>query len=137
MFVNFEGVFLVMKYVSFMMCVVGWGFIVYMFLMVGIYGYFNCVFYVVVKWGIIGFMKIVVMELGLEGICVNVICPGVVEGFWMEGVLECEVVIKGMMWDDVYVGYVVGMLMWFFVMVEDIVNMVVFLGFDVVWLVLG
>ncbi|MCH2249674.1 MAG: SDR family oxidoreductase [Cognatishimia sp.] len=135
--VNLEGAFLATKYASPMMRAAGRGSIVYTSSTAGIYGYPNRAPYAAAKWGIIGLMKTVAMELGPEGIRANAICPGAVEGPRMEGVLEREAAIKSMTRDEVYAGYAAGTSMRSFVTAEDIANMAVFLGSDAARLVSG
>lgn len=135
--VNLEGAFLATKYASPMMRAAGQGSIVYTSSTAGIYGYPNRAPYAAAKWGIIGLMKTVAMELGPEGIRANAICPGAVEGPRMEGVLEREAAIKGMTRDEVYAGYAAGTSMRSFVTAEDVANMAVFLGSDAARLVSG
>jgi NAD(P)-dependent dehydrogenase (short-subunit alcohol dehydrogenase family) len=135
--VNLEGAFLATKYASPMMQRAEQGSIVYTSSTAGIFGYPNRAPYAAAKWGIIGLMKTVAMELGPDGIRANAICPGAVEGARMEGVLEREAQIKGMTRDDVYAGYAAGTSMRSFVTAEDIANMAVFLGSDAARLVSG
>ena len=103
----------------------------------GIYGYPNRAPYAAAKWGIIGLMKTLAMELGPYGVRANAIAPGAVEGPRMEGVLEREAKAKGMTRDQVYEGYAAGTSMRSFVTAEDIANMAVFLGSDGARLVSG
>ncbi|MEW9586163.1 SDR family oxidoreductase [Paraburkholderia sp. DGU8] len=46
----------------------------------GRFGYPNRIAYSTTKWGLIGFTKTLSMELGADGICVNAILPGAVDG---------------------------------------------------------
>ena len=135
--VNLEGAFLAAKYASPLMKAQRAGSMIFTSSTAGIYGYPNRAPYAAAKWGIIGLMKTVAMELGPEGIRANAICPGAVEGPRMEGVLEREAAIKGMTRDEVYAGYAAGTSMRSFVTAEDIANMAVFLGSDAARLVSG
>ncbi len=96
----------------------------------GVFGYPNRAPYSAAKWGVIGLMKTLAMELGPFGIRVNAICPGAVEGPRMDGVLQREAVAKGMTRDAVYNGYALGTSMRTFVRAQDIANMAVFLASD-------
>jgi NAD(P)-dependent dehydrogenase (short-subunit alcohol dehydrogenase family) len=60
---------------------------------------------VAAKWGIIGLMKTVAMELGPHGIRANAICPGSVNGPRIDRVIEAEAAAKGMTPDAVRQGY--------------------------------
>lgn len=135
--VNLEGAFLASKYAGPMMQAAGQGSIVFTSSTAGIYGYPNRAPYAAAKWGIIGLMKTVAMELGPSGVRANAICPGAVEGDRMEGVLEREAAIKGMTRDAVYEGYAAGTSMRSFVSAADIANMAAFLGSDAARLVSG
>ena len=128
--VNLEGAFLASKYAAPLMKAAGSGVITVTSSTAGIYGYPNRAPYAAAKWGMIGLMKTLAMELGPFGIRANAICPGAVEGPRMEGVLEREAAAKGMTRDQVYEGYAVGTSMRAFVTAKDIADMAVFLGSD-------
>lgn len=135
--VNLEGAFLAAKFAAPMMKRAGRGAMVLTSSTAGLYGYPNRAPYSAAKWGVIGLMKTLAMELGPHGIRANAICPGAVEGARMEGVLTREAVAKGMTRDQVYEGYAAGTSMRQFVAAEDIANMAVFLGSDAARLVSG
>jgi NAD(P)-dependent dehydrogenase (short-subunit alcohol dehydrogenase family) len=128
--VNLEGAFLAAKYASPMLKAQGTGALIFTSSTAGIHGYPNRAPYAAAKWGIIGLMKTLAMELGPYGIRANAICPGSVEGPRMEGVLEREASAKGMTRDQVYEGYAAGTSMRTFVAAQDIADMAVFLGSD-------
>ena len=128
--VNLEGAFLASKYAAPLMKAAGSGVITVTSSMAGIYGYPIRAPYAAAKWGMIGLMKTLAMELGPFGIRANAICPGAVEGPRMEGVLEREAAAKGMTRDQVYEGYAAGTSMRAFVTAKDIADMAVFLGLD-------
>lgn len=135
--VNLEGAFLSAKYATPMMKRQGSGAMVLTSSTAGLYGYPNRAPYAAAKWGIIGLMKTLAMELGPHGIRANAIAPGAVEGPRMEGVLAREAAAKGMTRDQVYDGYAAGTSMRSFVEARDIANMAVFLGSDAARLVSG
>ena len=135
--VNLEGAFLASKYAAPMMKAAGSGVITITSSTAGIYGYPNRAAYSAAKWGMIGLMKTLAMELGPFGIRANAIYPGAVEGPRMEGVLEREAAAKGMTRDQVYDGYAVGTSMRAFVTAKDIADMAVFLGSDSARMVSG
>ncbi len=126
--VTLGGAFLTAKYASPMMKRAGQGAMVLTSSTAGQYGYPNRAPYAAAKWGVIGLMKTLAMELGPHGIRVNAVCPGAVEGPRMEGVLEREAKAKNMTRDQVYQGYASGTSMGAFVSAEDIANMAVFLA---------
>ena len=128
--VNLEGAFLAAKHASPLMKRQSAGSIIFTSSTAGIFGYPNRAPYAAAKWGIIGLMKTLAMELGPFNIRANAICPGAVEGSRMEGVLEREAAAKGMTRDDVYNGYAAGTSMRTFVEADDIAQMALFLGSD-------
>ena len=94
----------------------------------GIFGYPSRAPYASAKWGIIGLMKTLAMELGPFGVRANAICPGSVEGPRMERVLAKEAALKGTTRDASYEGYASGTSMRTFVEAQDVANMAVFLA---------
>lgn len=128
--VTLGGAFLTAKYATPLLKARGEGAIVLTSSTAGVYGYPNRAPYAAAKWGVIGLMKTLAMELGPFGVRSNAICPGAVEGPRMEGVLEREAAAKGMTRDAVYEGYAAGTSMRTFVRAEDIAVMAVFLASD-------
>lgn len=61
----------------------------------GRYGYPNRIGYSTAKWGLVGFMKTLALELGEWGITVNSIHPGAVEGPRLEKVFEGRAEVSG------------------------------------------
>lgn len=86
--------------------------------------------YVAAKWGLVGLMKTLAMELGPFGVRVNAIAPGAVEGPRMELVLEMEAAADGRDIDEVRALYAAGTSMRTWVTAEDIAQMVGFLASD-------
>jgi NAD(P)-dependent dehydrogenase (short-subunit alcohol dehydrogenase family) len=128
--VNLEGAFLAAKHAAPLMKKAQSGAIIVTSSTAGIYGYPNRAPYAAAKWGVIGLMKTLAMELGPHGIRANAICPGAVEGPRMEGVLTREAAAKGMTRDQVYEGYAAGTSMRSFVTAQDVADMAVFLASD-------
>ncbi|RMH46193.1 MAG: SDR family oxidoreductase [Alphaproteobacteria bacterium] len=128
--VNLEGAFLATKHAAPLMKRQRHGALIYTSSTAGIHGYPNRAPYAAAKWGIIGLMKTVAMELGPHGIRANAICPGAVEGARMQGVIEREAAAKGMTADAVRRGYAAGTSMRTFVEAEDIAAMALFLASD-------
>lgn len=135
--VNLEGAFLAAKYAAPLMKKAGGGAMILTSSTAGQFGYPYRSPYAAAKWGVIGLMKTLAMELGPFGIRCNAICPGSVEGPRMEGVLEREAEAKGMTRDEVYEGYASGTSMRSFVDAQDIANMAVFLGSSAARMVSG
>lgn len=74
MFLNFYMIVVVLL----MMCEVGWGWIVNIVLVYGFIVLFYKFVYVIVKYGVIGLIKIIGFEIVCEVIICNVICFGYV-----------------------------------------------------------
>ena len=135
--VNLDGAFLAAKHAGPLMRAQKSGSMILTSSTAGQYGYPNRAAYAAAKWGVIGLMKTLAMELGPDGIRANAICPGAVEGPRMEGVLAREAAAKGKTRDEVYAGYASGTSMGRFVEGRDIAAMAVFLGSDAARLVSG
>lgn len=126
--VNLEGAFLFSKYATPLMKAQKAGCMLFTSSTAGLYGFPNRAPYAAAKWGIIGFMKTVAMELGPFNIRANTICPGCVEGDRIEGVMEREAALKGTSRDAIFDAYTGGTSMRCFVSAEDVANMAVFLA---------
>lgn len=135
--VNLEGAFLAAKHATPLMKRAGRGAMILTSSTAGMFGYPNRAPYAAAKWGVIGLMKTLAMELGPFGIRANAICPGAVEGPRMEGVLTREAEAKGMTRDEVYRGYAAGTSLRSFVEARDVAEMAVFLGSDAARMVSG
>ncbi|HUF57454.1 MAG TPA: SDR family oxidoreductase [Thermohalobaculum sp.] len=126
--VNLEGAFLAAKHAIPLMKPTGAGAITLTSSTAGLHGYPNRAPYAAAKWGVIGLMKTLAMELGPFGIRVNALCPGAVEGPRMDGVLMREAAAKGMTVDAVRAGYAAGTSMRRWVTADDVAAMALFLG---------
>lgn len=126
--VNLEGAFLAAKYAAPMMKSAKSGVITITSSTAGQHGFPNRAPYASAKWGVIGLMKTLAMELGPFGIRANAICPGAVEGPRMQGVMEREAAAKGMTYQHIYDGYASGSSMGSLVEASDIADMAVFLA---------
>jgi NAD(P)-dependent dehydrogenase (short-subunit alcohol dehydrogenase family) len=135
--VNLEGAFLFAKHAAPLMKAQRQGAMILISSTAGMYGYPNRAPYAAAKWGVIGLMKTLAMELGPFGIRANAVCPGAVEGPRMEGVLQREAAAKGTTRDAIYAGYAAGTSMKSFVAAEDVARMAAFLGSDAARLVSG
>jgi NAD(P)-dependent dehydrogenase (short-subunit alcohol dehydrogenase family) len=103
----------------------------------GLYGTPYRAPYVAAKWGIIGLMKTVAMELGPYGIRANAICPGSVNGPRIDKVIAAEAEAKGLHPDAVREGYAAGTAMKRLTDPEDVADMALFLASDAAKMVSG
>ena len=78
------------------------------------------------KWAVVGFTKSLALELGPEGIRVNAILPGAVDGPRIRAVIAAKAASLGKPVEEVARGYESQAAMGSMVSVEDIANMVLF-----------
>jgi NAD(P)-dependent dehydrogenase (short-subunit alcohol dehydrogenase family) len=135
--VSLDGAFLAAKYATPMMKSARAGAMIFTSSTAGLYGFPFRSPYAAAKWGMIGLMKSVAMELGPFGIRANAICPGGVNGPRMDAVIAAEAKTKRMKPQAVRKGYEDGAAMGRFVDAEDIANMAVFLASDGARLISG
>lgn len=86
--------------------------------------------YVATKWGVIGLMKTLAMELGPHKIRVNALCPGDVEGDRIRRVITMEAENRGMTYDEVVAERVEAVSLRTMVTADDIADMMLFLCSD-------
>lgn len=86
--------------------------------------------YASAKWGIIGLTKTMAMELGPEGVRVNAICPGSVEGPRIDRVIAADAHKRGIDPSAVEAEYKSQSSLRTFVSAQDVVSMVMFLTSD-------
>jgi NAD(P)-dependent dehydrogenase (short-subunit alcohol dehydrogenase family) len=79
------------------------------------------------KWAVVGFTKSLAIELGDEGIRVNAICPGAVDGPRIRSVIEAKAAMLGRPLDEVTGLYLNQSSLRRFVTVEDVAATVLFL----------
>ncbi len=84
--------------------------------------------YTACKWAMIGLTKTWAMEMGVDGIRVNAICPGSVNGPRIEGVIERDAASRGVSPDEIRTIYQRQSSMRLFVDAEDIANTAKFLA---------
>jgi NAD(P)-dependent dehydrogenase (short-subunit alcohol dehydrogenase family) len=94
----------------------------------GLFGYPYRAPYATAKWGIIGLMKTLAMELGAHGIRVNAICPGSVEGERMDRVIAKEAQARNISETELRQGYADCVSLRRFVTAEDIADAAIFLA---------
>ena len=126
--VNLDGTFIAAKYAACIFKNQKSGVISITSSTAGQHGYPYRAPYCTAKWGVIGLMKTLAMELGPFGVRVNAICPGAVEGTRMERVMENEAKASGKTRDEIYKGYAKGTSMQKWVEGLDIAEMMVFLA---------
>ena len=128
--VNLDGAMIAAKHAARMMKPAGKGVMIFTSSTSGLYGTPFRAPYVAAKWGVIGLMKTVAMELGPHGIRANAICPGSVNGPRIDRVIEAEAQAKGMTPDAVRQGYASGTAMKRLTDPEDVAAMALFLASD-------
>lgn len=128
--VNLDGAFLACRYAARRMKQQGSGVITLTSSTAGLFGYPCRSPYAAAKWGIIGLMKTLAMELGPSGVRVNAICPGAVEGDRMNRVIANEARTRGLSETDLRAGYADCVSLRRFVTAEDIADMALFLASD-------
>lgn len=125
---NLDGAFLACRWGAGRMKAQGSGLILLTSSTSGLMGCPNRSPYVTAKWGLIGLMKTLAMELGPHGIRVNALCPGAVEGDRMERVLAMEAAARGTTTDAVRRIYVEGTSLKTWVTADDVADMALFLA---------
>ena len=126
--VNLDGAMIAAKYGARLIKPQGAGVMIFTSSTSGLYGTPYRAPYVAAKWGVIGLMKTVAMELGPFGIRANAICPGSVNGPRIDRVIEAEAQAKGMTPDAVREGYASGTALKHLSDPEDVAAMAVFLA---------
>lgn len=126
--VNLTGAFLTTRWASRVMRAQGSGLILLTSSTAGLFGYPYRSPYATAKWGIIGLMKTLAMELGPDGIRVNALCPGSVTGDRMDRVVANEAAARGIPEDDVRAAYVQGVSLKTWVSADDIADTALFLA---------
>ncbi len=86
--------------------------------------------YVATKWGIVGLMKTLAMELGPHKIRVNAMCPGDVEGDRIRRVIAMEAANRSMTYDEVVAERAAATSLRTMVTADDVADMMLFLCSD-------
>ena len=128
--VNLDGAFLSCRWAAARMKAQNSGAIILISSTSGLFGVPYRSPYVAAKWGLIGLMKTLAIELGSAHVRVNAICPGAVEGSRMERVLSMESKATGRPIEDIRAQYTDGVSLRCFIPPEDIAGMAVFLASD-------
>lgn len=127
---NVHGSFLTCRWAAKLMKRQKSGLIVMTSSTAGITGYPLRSPYAAAKWAVVGMTKTLAMELGPDGIRVNAICPGAVEGPRMDRIVANEAVARNVSEEQVRASYVKGVSMKTWVTAQDIANTVFFLASD-------
>ena len=126
--VNLDGAFLTCRWAARVLKEGGGGSLILMSSSAGLHGYPNRSPYATSKWGIIGLMKTLAMELGPHGVRVNAICPGSVEGDRMDRVLAKEAEATGLTEAELRARYVAGVSLRSWVSADDVADAALFLA---------
>lgn len=135
--VNLDGAMIATKHAARLMKPAGRGVMIFTSSTSGLYGTPFRAPYVAAKWGVIGLMKTVAMELGPHGIRANAICPGSVNGPRIDRVIAAEAAAKGMTEDAVRQGYASGTALKRLSDPEDVADMALFLASDAARMISG
>ena len=127
MAININGQFYCTRRAVPLLKATGGGLIVNLSSAAGLFGFPNRTPYAASKWAVIGFSKSLAMELGGDGIRVNAICPGIVEGERQDRVIAAKAVAEGRTIDDVRERITRQNSLRTFVQAQDIANLIVFL----------
>lgn len=128
--VDLTGTFLVTKVAIPHLIASGKGVIVIMPSAAGRFGYPNCSTYSTVKWGLIGFMKTLSMELGAHNVRANAILPGAVDGDRIQRVCQGRIEVTGCLLDDIKAEAMSNQSLRYLVDPKDIAALAVFLASD-------
>lgn len=93
----------------------------------GLFGYPLRAPYAASKWAVVGYTKTLAMELGDANIRVNAICPGLVEGPRIEGVIRDRAEAKGEALEVTRTKYLNQNSLHTFVTGQDIADLILFL----------
>lgn len=135
--VTLDGAMLLARGAARLMKPAGRGVILFISSTSGLYGTPYRAPYVAAKWGVIGLMKTIAMELGPHGIRANAICPGSVNGPRIDRVIVAEAEAKGMTPYAVRAGYAAGTALKRLSDAQDVADMAVFLASDAARMVTG
>lgn len=128
--INLTGTFLITKAAIPHLIASGHGVIIIMSSAAGRLGYPNRSPYSTTKWGLIGFMKTLSMELGTYNIRANAILPGAVDGERIQKVFQARANAAGASLDSVKAKAMDGQSLKLLVDPRDIAALAVFLASD-------
>ncbi|MYH59001.1 MAG: SDR family oxidoreductase [Boseongicola sp. SB0675_bin_26] len=90
-------------------------------------GYANRTPYAASKWAIVGFTKSLAIEMGPDGVRVNAILPGIVEGPRMDAVIQARADATGATFDETRDDYMGKISLRRMVSMSDVANLALFL----------
>lgn len=93
----------------------------------GLFGYPLRAPYAASKWAVVGFSKTLAMELGDDKIRVNAICPGLVAGPRIDGVISARAEARGVALDVMREKHLAQNSLHTFVSAQDIADLILFL----------
>lgn len=125
---NLDSAFLASRWAARVLTSAGSGLLLLMSSTAGFLGYPERSPYAAAKWGVIGLMKTLAMELGPHGVRVNALCPGAVEGPRMDRVVAHEARARGESEATTRRRYVENASMKTWVTAADIANAALFLA---------
>ena len=126
--VNLDGAFLAAHHAAPMLKRQGSGAVIITSSVAGLHGLPRRTPYSSAKWGMIGLMKVLAMELGPHNIRVNAICPGAVEGPRIDRVINAKAQAEGRSANEVRSALAASSAMQTFVTAADIAQMALFLA---------
>lgn len=128
--VDLTGTFLITKHAIPHLISSGHGVIVIMSSAAGRFGYPNRSPYSTVKWGLIGFMKTLSMELGAHNVRANAILPGAVDGERIQKVFQGRADATGRPVEEIRAEAMSNQSLQYLVDPKDIAALAVFLASD-------
>ena len=128
--IDLTGTFLVTKAAIPHLIASGHGVIIIMSSVAGRFGYPDRSPYATVKWGLIGFMKTLSMELGIHNIRANAILPGAVDGERIKKVFQGRADVTGKSLDTIAAEAMANQSLKYMVDPKDIGALAVFLASD-------
>jgi NAD(P)-dependent dehydrogenase (short-subunit alcohol dehydrogenase family) len=128
--IDLTGTFLVTKAAIPHLIASGHGVVIIMSSVAGRFGYPDRSPYATVKWGLIGFMKTLSMELGIHNIRANAILPGAVDGERIKKVFQGRADVTGKSLDTIAAEAMANQSLKYMVDPKDIGALAVFLASD-------
>ena len=128
--IDLTGTFLITQAAIPHLIASGNGVIIIMSSVAGRFGYPNRSPYATVKWGLIGFMKTLSMELGIHNIRANAILPGAVDGERIKKVFQDRADATGKSLDTVTAEAMSNQSLQYLVDPKDIAALAIFLASD-------
>jgi NAD(P)-dependent dehydrogenase (short-subunit alcohol dehydrogenase family) len=127
--VDLNGMFYCTRKAMPMLKAAGGGSIVNLSSIAGRFGFAMRTPYSAAKWGVVGFTQSLAVEAGPDGVRVNCIQPGIVEGDRVERIISAKAKELGVSFDDVK-SKMEGTALHTTVTAQDIANMALFLATD-------